>query len=146
MISTTEKNQVIGNPNPVFVINFGERIVQLDPLSLFTIKGTTATDVVYDVDAGRVTVAAFLPEGVAADVTVSVAAGAATDIVGNPCTAASLLLLYRPPSPAAAAVRTVANAAIGSSVAVAAAVPLVLSALLPVNAIAGMAFVIARVL
>lgn len=136
-ITSTEPKQVTGNPTPCFIIDFGERVVQLDPLTLFTIEGTSATDVVYDVNAGRVTIQAHLPEGVAADVTVTVAAGAATDIVGNACTAAALTLLYRPTSPAATSARAVTNTVVGGSVVVAATVPIAIAALLPANAVAG---------
>jgi hypothetical protein len=45
---------------PQFRVDFGKRVVGLDPLSLFNISGTERSDVVYDVDNGVLHITAFV--------------------------------------------------------------------------------------
>ncbi len=40
MITTTEPYEVTDNPKPLFLVDFGQKVVQFDPLTLFAFTGT----------------------------------------------------------------------------------------------------------
>ena len=60
-ISSTEQKVVNNVAAPSFVLDFGGRVRQLDPLQLFTLQGTDRKDVVYDVQNGKVYITAYVP-------------------------------------------------------------------------------------
>ena len=48
---------------PSFTIDFGGQVVQTNPRQLYTLTGTSRTDVVYDYSNGRIFITAYiLPE------------------------------------------------------------------------------------
>ena len=56
---------------PAFTIDFGGRVNQEDPNSLFTLTGTNRTDIVYDYGNGRIFLVAYIlagQEGTATDI------------------------------------------------------------------------------
>ena len=58
---TSSAMHAAGNDDaPGFLISFGTRVRQLDPLQLFSLTGTERKDVVYDVANGRISVTAYV--------------------------------------------------------------------------------------
>lgn len=56
---------------PAFTIDFGGRVSQENPDSLFTMTGTNRTDIVYDYGNGRIFIVAYIlagQEGTATDI------------------------------------------------------------------------------
>ncbi|KAI3424051.1 hypothetical protein D9Q98_009414 [Chlorella vulgaris] len=96
-ISTIGKYATTDERRIPLLIDFGERVLQLNPLRLFSVTGFSRTDVLYEVLAGRVYLIGTIadPEEPVI-VNVEVAAGATTDIMGNPNEAASYSLVYLP--------------------------------------------------
>ena len=45
---------------PGFLIDFGTRVRELNPLQLFTLEGTNRSDVVFDVVNGRISLTAYV--------------------------------------------------------------------------------------
>ena len=48
---------------PAFTIDFGGRVLQENPDSLFTLTGTNRTDIVYDYGNGRIFIVAYILPG-----------------------------------------------------------------------------------
>ena len=59
-ITCNNKHNAGANASPGFVISFGTRVRELDPLQLFTLSGTNRSDVVYDVASGQIFVTAYV--------------------------------------------------------------------------------------
>ena len=80
-----------------FLIDFGTKMLEINPLKLFTLTGTNRSDIVYSVEEGKIYVMAY-PEDVdaVANISIAVNSGVATDASGTPNDAASLVLQYVP--------------------------------------------------
>ena len=59
-ITSTQQKDVNDVAAPSFLVDFGGRVRQLDPLKLFTLTGSNRSDVVYNVAVGRVYVTAYV--------------------------------------------------------------------------------------
>ena len=59
-ITTSERFQTSDQASPSFTIDFGERVVQMDPTRLFNISGTNRTDIEFDVGSGRMFITAYI--------------------------------------------------------------------------------------
>lgn len=117
-VTITSPQLVTDHTNPTITVNYGGRVAQLNPLLLYNISGAARTDVVYDVNSGVVTITAYVDDATQnVDIWVTVDAGVTTDIAGNPNTAASQVLKYRPPSHAVSSVQKTANAVVATSLA-----------------------------
>ncbi|DBA90394.1 TPA: hypothetical protein ACH3X1_003668 [Trebouxia sp. C0004] len=117
-VTITSPQLVTDHTNPTITVNYGGRVAQLNPLLLYNISGAVRTDVVYDVNAGVVTITAYVDDATQnADIWVTVDAGVTTDVAGNANTAAAQVLKYRPPSHAVSSVQKTANAVVATSLA-----------------------------
>ena len=59
-MTTSQQFHSGSEASPGFVVDFGTRVVQMDPTKLFNISGTNRTDVALDVNAGRVYITAYV--------------------------------------------------------------------------------------
>lgn len=59
-VTTAERFRTASQATPTFTINFGERVVELDPTRLFAITGTNRSDIAYDVSSGRIIITAYV--------------------------------------------------------------------------------------
>lgn len=59
-VTSTQLKAVNNAAAPSFLVNFGGRVRQLDPLQLFTLQGTDRKDAVYDVQNGKVYITAYV--------------------------------------------------------------------------------------
>lgn len=80
-----------------FLIDFSDKVLELDPLKLFNVTGSNRTDVVYAVEEGKVYLMVYPDDdNVATEITVSVPAGVTTNAGGVPNGAASTVAQYKP--------------------------------------------------
>ena len=100
-ISCSERYLVTHNPSPTFLVDYGQKVLQFDPLQLFNISGTNRqacslskvtnyssqpyeatsahrTNVVYELNSGQVWVTAFVNDQ-DSSIAVSVSAGVTTN-------------------------------------------------------------------
>ncbi len=61
-VTITSPQLVTDHTNPTITVNYGGRVAQLNPLLLYNISGAARTDVVYDVNAGVVTITAYVDD------------------------------------------------------------------------------------
>lgn len=80
-----------------FLIDFGDKLLELDPLKLVNVAGSDRIDYVYDVDHGKVYLMVY-PNSTnsATDIVVSVAPSITTNAAGVPNTGASYTVHYVP--------------------------------------------------
>jgi hypothetical protein len=80
-----------------FLIDFGEKVLELNPLKLFNLTGSSRADVVYEVEAGKIFLMVY-PDDKEKEalITVSVPAGATTTSSGLPNMAATATAQYKP--------------------------------------------------
>jgi hypothetical protein len=80
-----------------FLIDFGEKVLELNPLKLFNLTGSSRADVVYEVEVGKIYLMVY-PDDKEKEalITVSVPAGTTTTSSGLPNMAASATAQYKP--------------------------------------------------
>ena len=80
-----------------FLIDFGEKVLELNPLKLFNLTGSSRADVVYEVEVGKVYLMVY-PDDTAqsALIQVTVPAGVTTTSSGLPNMGASAIAQYKP--------------------------------------------------
>lgn len=61
-VTNSQRYQTASNASPSFLVDFGKRVLELDPTRLFIITGTDRTDVAYDVNTGRIFITAYVPD------------------------------------------------------------------------------------
>jgi hypothetical protein len=80
-----------------FLIDFGEKVLELNPLKLFSLTGSDRADVVYEVEVGKIFLMVY-PDDKEKEalITVTVPAGATTTSSGLPNMGASATAQYKP--------------------------------------------------
>ena len=61
--TVTTTQLVTSATSPTVTISFGGRVLELNPVKLYTLTGVDRTDTVYNVDTGTIYVTAYLPDG-----------------------------------------------------------------------------------
>jgi len=80
-----------------FLIDFGEKVLELNPLKLFNITGSSRADVVYEVEVGKIYLMVYPDDDEEETlITVSVPAGVTTTSSGLPNMAAEVTAQYKP--------------------------------------------------
>ncbi|KAK9800174.1 hypothetical protein WJX73_003425 [Symbiochloris irregularis] len=115
-VTNTQRYNMATSASPAFLVDFGERVTEVDPLQLFTMTGTDRKDVVYNVERGQIYITGFIANlSAPVTVTVSVAAGVTTDLAGNPNTASSASYEYMPTSVAYTTTSKTVNGVFGGA-------------------------------
>ena len=80
-----------------FLINFGEKVLELNPLKLFNLTGSSRADVVYEVEYGKIYLMVYPDsQSTSALITVEVPAGVTTTSGGIPNSGAVAVAQYKP--------------------------------------------------
>jgi len=80
-----------------FLIDFSDKVLELNPLKLFNVTGSNRTDVVYAVETGKIYLMVYPDyETSSTLITVTVPAGVTTNAAGIPNGAASAVAQYKP--------------------------------------------------
>ncbi|KAK9812889.1 hypothetical protein WJX72_005294 [[Myrmecia] bisecta] len=118
VIKSSEPYGVTNNPTPLFLVDFGEKVLEIDPLQLFNITGTNRTDVAYELNSGQIWVLAHISKpSMATQLRVTVNAGVTQYANGAANFGAATALEYRPKSKQLDEGALVMNAAFGASMA-----------------------------